>query len=38
MVDSVFDSNERVNTSDQENTDNNEAANDVVVQFNNIGL
>ena len=38
MVDRVFDSNERVNKLDQENTDNNEAENDMVVNFNDIGL
>ena len=34
----MFDSNDRVNTPDQENTDNNEATNDIVLQFNGIGL
>ena len=38
MVDRVFDSNERMNTPDQENIDNNEAENDVVVQSNDISL
>ena len=38
MVDHLFDSNQIVNTPDQENIDNSEAENDVVLQFNNIGL
>ena len=38
MVDRVFDSNERMNTPDQENIDNNEAENDVVVQSTDISL
>ena len=38
MVDCVFDSNERENNPEQENTDTNEAANDVVLKFNDIGL